>query len=486
MNNRNGKITIILISISIVVVLVMCYFLFFGKNEVVEKDYPRVDIYKYEVSSDNYKYFLNKMDANKIGLDKVITYKCTDKECSPAKSLLSDGNIYDEMVLIQDGNQFLIYNFAKNKKTIVTSISDYSYADFINNGKFVLISNEDSYYVYDIENDKISNQFKADLIGLRDGRLNIVNNDNIITSYNNKYGMINIKSGNNSYDNEYEYIDCVKDLCLFSKDGITTVYDFNNKDNSLLIPSAKDVLYYDENYIIYGINDKYHLYNVSSNEDNIIDLDKTNVVYSVTNTKKDVVINYGPDKCYNYYLSSNSSEQVGCKNIHVTDILAYSANKTNFTVTYGKNNNSIYDLKVDNNKMYSNDGKYYDYISIQSEVETPVKGDIRLQLELKDAYTFLNTISKSLNLSKYEELVFYNRWMPVFFKYGSSYVEVDVNNDKDTILDIQILSKYEEYRNISIIVKKENSSYNERVTDLNMKPIDRSESSIVTFSGISY
>ena len=136
--------------------------------------------------------------------------------------------------------------------------------------------------------------------------------------------------------------------------------------------------------------------------------------------------------------------------------------------------------------MYSNDGKYYDYVSIESEAETPVKGEIRLQLELKDAYSFLHTISTSLELSKYEELVFYNKWMPVFYKYGSSYVEVDVNEDKDTILDVQILSKYEDYRNISIVVRKENTSYNEKVTNLNMKPIDRSEFNVVTFSGISY
>ena len=486
MRNRNGKITIILISISIVVVLVMCYFLFFSKSEDKGNNYPKVDIYKYEVSSDNFKYFLNKMDANKIGLDKVITYKCVAKECAPAKSLLSDGNIYDETVLIQDGKQFLIYNFAKKKKTVVTNITDYSYADFINDGKYVLISNDESYYVYDIDNDKISNQFKADIISLRDGRLTIVNEDNIITSYNNKYGMINIKSGNNSYDNEYEYIDCIKNVCLFSKDGITTVYDLNNKDNSLLIPRAEEILFYDDSFIVYGLNNTYHLYSISSGEDSEIKLEKSNVVYSVSKTDKDVIVNYGPGKCYNYYLSNGSAEQVACKNIHVTDIIANAPNKTNLTIAYGNNKKNTYDLKVDGNKMYSNDGKYYDYVSIESEAETPVKGEIRLQLELKDAYSFLNTISTSLELSKYEELVFYNKWMPVFYKYGSSYVEVDVNEDKDTILDVQILSKYEDYRNISIVVRKENTSYNEKVTNLNMKPIDRSEFNVVTFSGISY
>lgn len=487
METRSRNIVIALLSIGFVVVFVISYFLFFGKNETVDDGSPRVNVYKYEISSDNYKYYVKKLDANKIGLVETVSYKCEKKDCSYANSLLAEGNITKNKVLIKD-DKLLIFDYSKKEKTTIEEINDFISADFIKDGKYVLIKTDKNYYVYDVENYKLSSSFKTDLLVLEDNEINTVLGNGLVTIDNGKYGIINLNTGYSTFENNYDYIDCNDKICLFINDGKTTVYSESSIKDNALIQSADEMLYYNEEFVVYKKAGQSFVYNISKKENSDFKIGTTNYsVNSVTKDGNNVFVNTKEsNKCYKYNALTGDKEQINCKKETIkTDIFVTSKNKSNFTITYG-NNKDTYDLRIDGNKLYNNTGLFYDYLSIDSEYNDSIKTDYTFNIDKNSAYSFLNEIVKQLEMTDYEKTVFVSRWLPSLILNGNNVVTFKTGTKIEPIFDVNILTDSNSYRNIIMFVEKGTSNSNQTLGDAKLSKLDRSESSILTISGINY
>lgn len=482
MDNSNRNIVIILVSIAAIIILVFCYFLFFTTNKVEDDNYPKVEIYKYEIASNSYKYYIEKLDANRIALKDTIKYKCINEDCSKAKSLFAEGNIYKDYALIKDEN-LIIFDFIKSEKITINEITDFDYVNFINDGKYVLIANNDFYRVFNIDNQSLSESFKSDVLVTKDDKLFIILDKYIVNIDNGKYGIVNMETGNNIYDNEYDYIDCHSNYCLFTSKGKSTVYDISKEDDNVLVQSSNKIIYNDDNYIVYVLDGEVHLLNVGSLEDTTLSLKDNIKVEYLT----DKIINYSDNnKCYNYVLKDDSKKSTECNTkSYTTDIFVDSESKTGITAKETGLDKKSYDLIVGNNKLYDNSGVYYDYIALKSE-DSKIDSKYIVNVSGDNAYYFLKSLSAKIGLSSFEKMTFINRWLPVFAKNNDSYVELSFIENYDNIPGIQILTKSDNYKGMILKIYKGSKNDASTIEEVITEPIKRSGYMVVSLTGISY
>ena len=261
----------------------------------------------------------------------------------------------------------------------------------------------------------------------------------------------------------YDDIDCNKNICLFSTDGRTNIYS-NDSDNAL-IQGAEEILYYDDSYVLYKKGTEINLYEIENGNTTPVTISSNN--------------------CNNYIVSSDSKGTITCnKDKFKTDIFVTSVNKSNFTVKY--NSNESYDLRTDINKLYNNIGEYYDYLSIDSDYDDSIKTNSNINIDRSNSYTTLKEISDELGLYDFERMEFISRWLPLLNRYSNSILKIKTSNKNDNIMDINILTTSNSYRNLTMFIEKGTSSKSVTVKDLGLTKLDRNESSILTISGINY
>ena len=484
MINRGRYIIVSSVFIIVVAICIVFCFLLLDNNEIEEEDYPRVNIYKYEISSNEYKYYLDKLDVNKIALKEAIPYRCKSDDCTYAKSLFAMNNIKDDKVLIIDDDSLLIYDYIKNKKTIIDDIKKITTADFIDNGNYILIISEDTYYAYNIKKKTLSSPFRTDLLVTKDNVIEKVFSNGLITIDHGKYGIVNLDTGNNMFDNVYDYIECNNKVCLFEYEGKSTLFNANNPQGDSIIDDAKSVLFLDEDYVIYNKDKSSYLYDIkTSTEKNIGFIDEK--VIGIDNSKDQIMVDTTKNsECYRWNLDTDTKNKVDCtiKDI-VTDIYVSSASKSNFTVTYGNNSKNTYELKVLNNKLYDGNGTFYDKISINSAYND-IGDELKvINISKDEAYTFLNELSSRIGLDDFERLSFINRWLPTLIKNDQSTVSISFSNKKKNIIDIHIITEMNSYETIFMRVQNGSSNSVTKLDELNIPKLDRRTSSVFAISG---
>ena len=483
MDNKNRNIVLIIVSLAALVILVLCYFLFFATNNNESDDYPRVEIYKYEIASNDFKYYLEKLDATKIALKDTIKYRCNKKDCEVAKSLFVNGNIDKDNALIKD-EYLLIYDYKKNEKITIEDITDFDYVNFINDGKYILISKDNYLKAYNINERSLSSSFKSNTIVTKDNKIFTILDKYIVTLENGKYGIVNLDTGNNIYDNEYDYIDCLNNYCIFTNSTSSTVYDISKDDDNVLIQSARSILYNDDKYIIYKDSSNVLLLNISTS-----DIQKVSIGNDITVTSFDGKnIDYKENnKCYSINTVNNSKIIVECSdNYFNTDIFVSTESKMSFMVKSNEDNKDVYDLKTNNTKLYSNSGEYYDYISIDGKDDNSFNSSIYVNVKEDDSYAFLDNISNSLQLNSFERMVFLNKWLPVLERNNNSYVELLFLDNYDRLPGVNIITNSDQYKGLILLIHKGTKGNAKTIEEINIDPIERKGLSVVSISGISY
>ncbi len=486
MINRGKYIIVSIISIIVVAICIIFCFLLLDNNEPEEEEYPRVNIYKYEISSNKYKYFLDKLDVNKIALKSTIPYRCVDDNCTYANSLFALNNINGNKVLIIDDDNLLIYDFMNKKKNIIPGVNKITTADFINNSNYILINNNDTYYVYNSKKKTLSDSFKSDLLALKDENIEVVFSNGIITIDNGKYGIINLDTGNNIFDNVYDYIECNSKICLFEYENESTLFNSIDPNSDALISDVRKVLFFDEKYVLYNKTDGSYLYDIATGiERNVDKLDSNISIIGINSFNNHVVIDSNENNiCYRWNIETNIKDKIDCsKKELLTDIYVSSTSKSNFTLTYGNNSKNTYELKVLNDKLYDGNGNFYDKVSIDSSYSDIQSNTNIINVGKDEAYSFLNELSDRMGLSNYERMSFINRWLSILINNGENTVYISISNKKTNIKDINIITDMNSYGLITMDIQKGFSKNATRLDNLNISKLDKRTSSVFTITG---
>ena len=487
-NTKGNKLYLIISIVALLLFSIISIYLVFF-NGPKEDKVRTLELYKYELYNGDFKFFTEKLDANKIGLDDTISYNCEKDECSFLKSLYANGNISDSYVAIKDGKKYVLYEYNKSNKRIIDIDSNIDYVQFISDN-YILFVEDNNYYAYNIKDNTISNKFKSDLLVTNGESAKVVLNENIITVDNGKYGLVNLNTGNNLYDNEYTNIRCNKKSCLLSYEDKDNLYVYHD-DKTVLVAQDIEVLYYDEDYCIYkdSKTDEIVLYNTSKNDSNIIKkFDKSNTIKGLVVNDDTYILDVEKDKVCSkitYTGDKVTTEVIKCENAKLrTDIYVSSYNKAYITVKHDSNENKVYDLKInDEGKLYDNYGVFYDILTLRKDnSKAPVlKGVVVKDTE---AYEFLNKYATKLNLKPLEKNYFINRFMNVLQENKTSLVNIEINDENKTYDDVTIISNVDNFRYVKVTINKVDSKYKSSTEEIEIPKADRKGLSVILVSGL--
>ena len=164
MEERKGNSLVIIISIaSLLIISIVSVYLFFFNSGTKKEDESGLPLYKYEVYNGEFKYYTDKIDANKIGLVDTLYYPCKNNTCEYAVSLYAGGNVNKSKAVIKDGKTYLVYDFDKKETTELTSEEEYKYIDFVNDN-YLLINNDNKYYSYNLSEKTLSSEIVTDYL----------------------------------------------------------------------------------------------------------------------------------------------------------------------------------------------------------------------------------------------------------------------------------------------------------------------------------
>ncbi len=483
-----GKNKVLIIVIVVVVLLLiggLSFILFANKEE--PQEYKHIDLYKYEVYNGEYKYYVNKLEANKIGLVDKLEYKCHDQEtCEFVNSVFANGNINDEYVVIRDGRNILLYKYKDNKTINIAKDLDIETVNFVDDN-YLLLSKGNKFYSYNIKTKRTTDGFTSDLLINDDGEIPTVFGNNIVTIDNDKFGLVNLDTGNNTYDNVYSNISCHLSSCIFSIDDNNTIYSYEDGTVKEKINHIGRIVYFDNTYLAYINGNDLVLYNFDSDEKKVIKkYDFKNIILSISN---DIITVNNDSKCYtiNYNGDNEVKEEINCPYINKeTRVFTTTKNKANLTVVLEGENKTTYDLKVNTDgTMYDNVGTIYDSLTFKTNVDKVVLKE-GVVINASNAYSFLNKVSTSLELNNLERLYFINKWLPILVNNGYSVVKIEVTEDAKLNKEVSVLSNLDSYTSINMIVQKVDGGYEYTKIDYKLKPINRNGLSVVLISGTSY
>ena len=491
--DNKGNVVIILLSIiSLLVISMVALYLFFfntGNKEEKEEGLP---LYKYEVYSGEYRYYTNKIDANKIGLSDTLYYKCESNECDYATSLFSLGNVYNTKAVIKDGNTYLIYDFDKKEKTEITDKDTYKYVDFISDGKYLFINNNDKYYAYNIKEKTISSEIVTDILVLNsNNKPYIVWDTNIVTVDNNKYGIVSLTSGNNLYENDYDSIKCYADYCLLSKDELSNLYVYEKNDTEAVIKDIKEVKFFNNKYLAYYQNLDLIIYSLSTKEETkISNFNDSYIIESIDIKDSAITIRFHLEndiKSKELVTQTDSSEKTineleEFANDIYSDLFFTSKNKTNITL---KSGTTAYDYKMDDKgNIYDNIGTIYDNVSIKNKLSALPKEVVGTVVNRSEAYDYLNKLSSEMKLNNKEKMIFINKYLPILLRNEYNLVSIETSLEVKVYDNINVLTNSDSFLYLKIIIrkadKKTKSSEEESIE------FERKDNNIIFISGFSY
>ena len=486
-NAKGNKIYIIISIIALLLVSILSIYLVFFNGSKEDKG-RSLELYRYELYNGDLKYFTEKLDANKIGLNDTISYKCEKDDCSFLKSLYTDGNITDTYVALKDGKKYILYEYAKSNKRVIEIDSNIDYVQFLNDN-YVLFIEGNKYYAYNIKDNTLSNSFKSDLLITNDGKPGVVLDNNIITIDNGKYGLVNLDTGNSIYDNEYTSIKCNKKSCLLSVDNKTNLYGIKEDKVTLIAQDLTDVLYYDNDYCVYLNNEDAIIYNTTTNESK--KLNKFDKSYTINKTEiKDDTVTLELEKnnkCtkVTFVKSKGSTEDITCESDKLrTDIYVSSYNKAYITVKHETKDNTVYDLKLNNEGiLYDNTGVFYDMLTLKKDYKATDdnKGVVVKDIE---AYEFLSKYATKLGLKAVEKEYFINRFMNVLLDNKTSLVNIEVIDENATYDDVTIISNVDTFRYVKVTITKVDDNYTSSTKELDIPEMERKGLSVVLISGL--
>ena len=489
-NNKSNRIIIILSIVALMVIsFIAVYITFFPKKE--DNNGPHLDIYKYEVYNGEYKYYTEKIEASKIGLVDTIKYECSDESCYFVKALYSGGNINNDYSIISDGEDYYLFNIKEQTKKKIVAPSKLDYVQFIDNNKYLLLISNNRYYSYNIKENTVSNSFNSDIIISNDGKIEPVFNNNLVVIENSKMGIVNLDTGNSTYDSDYTNIECKKDYCIFTKENSINLY--KNRDNNIEIikDNIDEVELFNDEYLIYKHGNDLVIF-VLDKEEEII-LSKYDFSYKIRNIIiGDVAIELDVAKNGSCYLIKYENEKydiIDNKNTFEieSDVFTTSESRTNLTLTYDVDNKKSYDLKVNTNEsMNDNIGNLYDKITITKTVEDIPSHDKGVLIKDTDAYDYLNELASTLKLTDIQKNYFVNKYLRILLNNRYSEVLVKVESENKTYNDITILSDVGSFKYVDITIRRVNNSFVGSSNELEVPKFTGDGLRVLLISELSY
>ena len=489
-NNKSNRIIIILSIVALLVIsFIAVYLTFFPKKE--EKSGPHLDIYKYEVYNGEFKYYTEKIEASKIGLVDTIKYECNDESCNFVNALYSGGNINDDYSVISDGEDYYLFNIKEQSKKKIVAPSKLDYVQFIDNNKYLLLISNNKYYSYNIKENTVSNSFNSDIIISNDGKIEPVFNNNLIVIENSKMGIVNLDTGNGTYDSEYTNIECKKEYCLFTKENSINLY--KNRDNNIemIKDNIDEVELFNENYLIYKHSNDLVVF-VLDKEEEII-LSKYDFSYKIRSiTIGDTAIELDVSRNGSCYLIKYENEKYTVVDNESSfeiesDVFTTSENRTNLTLTYDVDNKKNYDMKVNTNgSMNDNIGNIYDKLTIVKTVETIPSHDKGALIRDIDAYEYLNDLATNLKLTDIQKNYFVNKYLRILLNNRYSEVLVKVSNENKTYNDITVLSEVGSFKYVDITIKRVNKDFAGSDSELEVPKFTGDGLGVLLISELSY
>ncbi len=217
------------------------------KEEI--KEGKKINIYKLYYSNDSYSYFNN----NSNGANLVATITCKTEDCDYV-------NAYDKYVLIRENNEYYLYNYEndsiefgpfkmKNRYSYLNTLLTYD------NKLYAIYYNEDNIdNIYNVITGKILKNIKGELM-LASASLS----PNVMYKYNyaifisnNQYNFVNLKSGNVSYTISNKIGSFIED----EKNNIVYITSYDNSiDQFKIYNSNGKLLFNGEVYSFINVAD---------------------------------------------------------------------------------------------------------------------------------------------------------------------------------------------------------------------------------------
>ena len=484
---RSNSLVILVTVISLLVISIVSVYLFFFNKKEEKEEVKGLPLYKYEVYNGEYKYFTSKIDASKIALVDALYYECEkENDCKYAPSFYAGGNLYGTKAIIKDGKKFILYDFDKKIPVTLTEDDEYESVDFISNGKYLMIKNNNKFYAYNIEDRALSGEILTDFLVTDDNNNPYVVWDyNIITVVNNKYGIASLTSTNSVYENEYDEIKCLNNYCLLTKDDVSNLYGYSKDDTEAILSDLSGVIYFDGSYIISANNKAVNVYNIKDGkqEEIIISTTYDKVISASIDKDKNISLVLSNNNSWISYDSTGKTTKLDKSNVKLYgDVFISTDSKNIITVKFEK---EAFDYKVDDKgSMYDNVGNYIDKISmVKDNYKVPDKLSGEL-VKAEDALEFLNNIATSLKLNGREKNYLINRWLPVLIKNNKSIVNVEVSKENKVYDDINVLTNLDSFIYFKISIKKVDKDSSS--TKISIPEIDRKDNNIVLMTGFSY
>ena len=265
--------------LGIVLILIVILFMFIQYKMTNKKD-QLLYIYTCQVD-EGYESLCTTTEKNNIEEDKIIsTYNCRGDGCPTIESIIN--NEEQIIILIYEDESRVLFD-VQNNKVISEKYKDY-YIMIDNNQQiivYVVQTQDDNYQLINQEGKLITNE-EYKKIGYIDKNVFNDYNDQYITAIkNDKYGVIEIATGNVIVDFKYDELHINGTAIISVKDNL--LYLIDREGNNLFTNGYS---------YIYGLDDIY--VTIKNKELNIIDNEET-------------ILNDTPVTIYDDYVYNDSS-----------------------------------------------------------------------------------------------------------------------------------------------------------------------------------
>lgn len=473
-----------------------------------------------EAVDDNTKInvYVNK-ETRKASLTKPNSLKNYEVYIVDCGDVYQDANLFGDTlyVLYQDNDyRMQMKNYMSGEK-ILGNIKYDAVLPFMSDGKYdtsylaLLIDNR--WVIYNIDNRKpvltssldgvVPSTNASSIIGPIEA-IKPLKNNSVIIYKDNKYGVIDYKTGKEIIPAIYSYISktgeylyaCVEQ----GADGV--IYDL---DGNKVIDKEYDNIYgiTNGNYVLVNKNNKILLVNMKGKT--LFDFGEAVGIKDLnfmTEYNGELLFQFNKtdseEECmeYSYNLSTKkgSKKDFTCGGIAKPILYLYPTKKTNVTVsfqhpeyletTYPKFKDKWEVKALSNGDLYDKDGKYYYALYWDEKKVHSVDFSEGFYVEEKDAINFLENKLSYIGLNDKEKNEFIMYWLPILEKNKKSLVYFELTEERESYNKLLIKPKPDSMLRLVIHIKKVDQKTN--IKKQSLTKFRRSGFSVVEWGGMVY
>lgn len=473
-----------------------------------------------EAVDDNTKInvYVNR-ESKKATLTKPNNLKNYDVYIVDCGDVYQDASLFGETqyVLYQDKDyRMQMKNYVSGEKILENIVYD-AVLPFISDDKYdtsyLVLLIDSRWVIYNIDNRKpvltssldgvVPTTNASSIMGPIEA-IKPLKNNSVIIYKNNKYGVIDYKTGKEVIPAIYSYINktgeylyaCVEqgaDGVIYDLDGNKVIdkeydniygitngnYVLVNKDNKILLVNMKGKTLFDFGEAV-GIKDLNFMTEYNGEllfQFNKIDSEEECLEYS-----------------YNLSSKKGSKKEFTCGGIAKPILYLYPTKKMNVTVsfqhpeyletTYPKFKGKWEVEALSNGDLYDRNGKYYYALYWDEKKVHSVSFEEGFYVEDKDAINFLENKLSYIGLNDKERNEFIMYWLPILEKNKKSLVYFELTEERESYNKLLISPKPDSMLRIVIHIKKVDQKIN--IKKQSLTKFKRSGFSAVEWGGTTY